>query len=137
MVNRRIPLRRAVLSVALVGASALLILDRTAAYIHRPAEDSTAVVIYTAEWCPYCRLLRSYLEEHQVPYTDYDVEKTVRGAMGFWALRGTGVPISAVGPDVVYGYDLQKIETSLGRLGYRNRFSLEGPPEGYGIEPGR
>lgn len=110
--------RRLPLYTALVLALALFIIDRTALYLHRPKENSTEVVIYTAEWCPYCRKLRAYLDAEDIPFTEYDVEKSLSGGMGFWALRGTGVPVSAVGPDIVYGYDIAKINASLARLGY-------------------
>jgi len=117
--SKAIRYRRTALYTALFLALILLILDRTALYLHRPDPDSRAVVVYTAEWCPYCRNLRAYLDNNGIPFTDYDVEKTFKGGMGFWALRGTGVPVSAVGPDIVYGYDLDKINESLARLGYR------------------
>jgi len=110
--------RRIALYIALVLALALLLLDRTAAYLHRPAADSKAVVIYTTARCPYCRQLRSFLDVHRVPYTDYDVEHSFNGGMGFWTLRGRGVPLAVVGADVIYGLDFARIRQSLGRLGY-------------------
>ena len=51
--------------------------------------------------------------------SSYDVENSISGVMRFWALRGKGVPVSALGPDIVYGYDIEKINQSLVRLGYR------------------
>jgi mycoredoxin len=120
--------RRIALSVALVLALALLLLDRTAAYFHRPAADSKAVVIYTTTWCPYCRRLRSFLEANHIPYTDYDVEHSISGGMGMWALRGRGVPVVVVGADIIHGLDLAKIRESLGRLGYDTIAPAAGNP---------
>ena len=110
--------RRIALYAALVLALALLFLDRTAAWLHRPDPDSRAVVIYTTSWCPYCKQLRAFLDEHRIPYTDYDVEHSFSGGMGFWALRGRGVPLVVVGADVIYGLDVGKMQASLRRLGY-------------------
>lgn len=110
--------RRNALYVALFLAVSLLIVDRTAAYIHRPGPASEAVVIYTAEWCPFCRKLRAFLDHREIPYIEYDVEHSLQGVLGFWALRGTGVPVSVIGPDIVYGFDIEKIEISLAGLGY-------------------
>jgi len=110
--------RRIALYVALLLATSLLIVDRTAAYIHRPDPASKAVTIYTADWCPFCRKLRALLDKHAIPYTEYDVEHSLQGGLGFWALRGTGVPVSVIGPDIIYGFDIGKIETSLAELGY-------------------
>lgn len=111
--------RRLALYLALSLALALLLFDRAAAWLHRPAADSTAVVVYTTEWCPYCRALRLYLDAYRIPYKDYDVEKSLSGMMGFWALRGRGVPVSVIGPDVVYGYNMAQINRSLAALGYQ------------------
>jgi mycoredoxin len=110
--------RKAALYVAFVLALSLFALDRTATYLHRPTRTSTAVVIYTAEWCPYCRQLRAHLKASGIPVREYDVENSLQGGMGFWALRGKGVPISAIGPDVVHGFDLERINGSLIKLGY-------------------
>ena len=110
--------RRIALYVALVLALMLLSLDRTAACFHRPAADSEAVVIYTTTWCPYCRRLRGFLEANGVPYTDYDVEHSIGGAMGMWALRGRGVPVVVVGADIIYGLDFGKPREALARLGH-------------------
>ena len=121
------------LYAALLLALALLILDRSALYLHRPGQNSRAVVIYTAAWCPYCKTLRAYLDNREIPYSEYDVEKTFHGGVGFWALRGTAVPVSVVGPDIIYGFDMVKINEALQRLDYtmsdaRNNKSLE--PDG-------
>ena len=116
--DKLVAARKAALYVAFMLALILFGLDRTAAYLHRPSPTSTAVVIYTAEWCPYCRQLRAHLKANGIPAREYDVEKSFQGGMGFWALRGKGVPISVIGPDVVYGFDLARINRSLSKLGY-------------------
>ena len=96
----------------------LLGLDRYAAFAHRPGADSRAVVIYTTAWCPYCAKLRTSLVASGIPYVEHDVEKSLQGQMGFWTLRGRGVPVSAIGPKVIYGYDVARIAFALQDLGY-------------------
>jgi mycoredoxin len=110
--------RRGLLFVALSLALALFAIDRYAAFAHIPGTDSKAVVIYTTVWCPYCKRLREDLQASGVAYTEYDVEKSLQGAVGFWALRGRGVPVSAIGPEVVYGYNLAEIVPALTSLGH-------------------
>mgnify|MGYP001813612308 CR=1 FL=1 len=110
--------RRYALYLALLLALVLLGLDRSAAWLHRPASDASAVVIYTTAWCGYCAALRAHLEAHAIPYTDHDVETSLQGAMGFWTLRARGVPVSVIGPDIVHGFDLEAINRSLAALGY-------------------
>lgn len=108
---------RALLVAALLAALALFALDRYAAFAHVPGPDSRRVVIYTTAWCPYCKQLRADLDANGVPYTEYDVEKTFEGQLGYWALRGRGVPLSAIGPGVVQGYQC-------GRSNRRSRASV-------------
>jgi mycoredoxin len=108
--------------VILVVAACLTLLlfglDRYAAIAHRPGEDSKAVVIYTTAWCPYCAKLRTSLAASGIPYVEHDVEKSLDGQLGFWTLRGRGIPVSAIGPRVIYGYDVARIAFALKDLGY-------------------
>ena len=110
--------RRLALYLALMLALILLGLDRSAAWLHRPAADSTDIVIYTTTWCGYCTALRAHLDAHAIPYTDHDIESSLQGSMGFWSLRGRGVPVSVIGPDIVQGFDLERINTALAGLGH-------------------
>ena len=117
--NKPSTYRQRALYAALLFAVALLVLDRSAAYLFLPGKDATQVIIYTTESCSYCKKLRAYLDDRQIPYTDYNIYKTVSGIMGFWILRGRGVPVSTIGPDTIHGYDIKKIQESLTKLGYK------------------
>ena len=116
---RLIITRRILLVSAFLVALLLLGLDRYAALVHVPSERTTGIVIYTTRWCPYCELLRRGFRTSVIPYTEYDVEKSLQGQLGFWALRGRGVPVSAIGPEVVHGYNVTEIQEALWKLGYR------------------
>lgn len=108
--------------LALFSAAALTLLlvglDRYAALMYRPDTDSKAVVIYTTAWCPYCARLRSALTANDIPFAEHDVEESLQGQMGFWTLRGRGVPVSVIGPEVIYGYDVPRLTGALALLGY-------------------
>lgn len=98
---------------------ALLIMDRGAAWLYGPKPGSKEVVLYTTTWCSYCESLRAYLKSYNIPYIERDVEKSLSGTLGWWALgHGRGVPLSVIGEKVVYGYDLPKIDAALRELGY-------------------
>ncbi|HVK55305.1 MAG TPA: glutaredoxin family protein [Burkholderiales bacterium] len=110
--------RKRLLFIALFLALTLLAVDRYAAFMHSPEPDSTRIVIYTTAWCPYCKMLRQDLAASQVSYTEYDVETSAQGQLGMWILRGRGVPVSVIGPKVVYGYRVDEIASALKPLGY-------------------
>lgn len=111
--------RKGALGIALGLALLLFGLDRYAAAVHRPAADSTRIVLYTTAWCGYCAALRQQLTAAGIPYSEYDVEKSVAGQMGFWTLRARGVPVTVVGPQVVHGYQEAALEEALARLDHR------------------
>ena len=111
-------MKKRILYTLLFTALILLILDRSAVYFHKPNKDSKDIVLYTTDWCPYCNSLRIHLKNNSIPFTEYDVEKSISGITAFWALRARGVPVSVIGPKVVYGYDIDTINHSLIALGY-------------------
>jgi mycoredoxin len=124
--NRKIKWQRPkLLHFVLAVVLALLIVDRAAAWLHLPDADSKAVVVYTTEWCPYCQSLQMYLNAYRIPYKNYDVEQSLSGMLGFWALRAKGIPVSVIGPEVIYGYDMEKIGKALNKLGYKVEAGLE------------
>ena len=106
------------LLILLIISVFLFSLDRLAAHLHLPKENSTDVVIYTTQWCPYCRVLRNTLTDYGIPFTEHDTEKSLHGFMGYWALRGRGVPISVIGEQVIHGYDGQTITDALVSANY-------------------
>ena len=110
--------RWALLLVAACLTLLLFGLDRYAAFAYRPGADSKTVVIYTTAWCPYCAKLRTSLAASGIPYVEHDVEKSLQGQLGFWTLRARGIPVSAIGPKVIYGYDVARIAFALQDLGY-------------------
>ena len=34
------------------------------------------LIVYTAFWCPDCRVAKRFLNEHQVPFKEIDIETT-------------------------------------------------------------
>ena len=111
-------MKNRILFTLLFTALILFALDRTAAYIYLPKPGSKEVILYTTDWCPYCNSLRIHLENNSIPFTEHDIEKSISGIAGFWALRARGVPVSVIGPEVVYGYDIYKINQQLIAQGY-------------------
>lgn len=107
---------RALLLVALALSLTLFGLDRYAAYTHRPQPGSKNIVIYTTSWCGYCKALRGALVANKIPFTEHDVEHSIQGQLGFWTLRARGVPVSVVGPQVIYGYQMEKMQDALEKL---------------------
>ncbi|MFC4257731.1 glutaredoxin domain-containing protein [Marinobacter lacisalsi] len=71
------------------------------------------VILYATDWCGYCEKTRQYLTSSDIPYHEYDIEKSEEGKRQFDALGGSGVPVLLVNGDVIKGYDPARINESL------------------------
>jgi len=112
-------MRQKLIIFVLLFAVGFMIFDRASAWLYLPDPDSRAVVIYTTSRCIYCKQLRHFLKSQKIPYTEHDVEFSISGIMGFWALKGRGVPITVIGPEVIYGVDLETTRQYLSEAGYK------------------
>ncbi|MEM7304712.1 MAG: glutaredoxin family protein [Pseudomonadota bacterium] len=101
-----------------IAAIVLISLYHYAKSQYLPESGATEIVIYTTEWCPYCKALRNILEKYQIPYDEYDTEKSLHGMLGFLLLGGRGVPLVVVGENIIYGYDGIEITDALADAGY-------------------
>jgi glutaredoxin len=55
--------------------------------------DSTQTVLFSAEWCGYCRKAKAYLAEKGIRYREYDVD-TPEGSRALAELgEGKGIPV--------------------------------------------
>ena len=79
------------------------ILDAPEQAPDRPASAGD-VVMYSAEWCGVCTRARNYFRSNDIPFSEYDVEKSSRGKREYQRLGGSGVPIIFVGKRRLNGF---------------------------------
>jgi glutaredoxin len=94
------------------------ILYRGVVHLYLPEKNSDKVIIYTTDWCPYCKTLRNTLSQYDIPYVEYNTETSLHGLIGYLLLGGHGVPTSVIGDQVIYGYDGQEITDALVQAGH-------------------
>lgn len=81
---------------------------------------SKKVTVYSTTTCPYCVMLTRWLNENEVPYTEYKVDQNPVAAQSMIQLSSqTGVPFTTVEDDKgqvakVLGFDVPRIEQALG-----------------------
>jgi len=68
------------------------------------------VVIYTTDWCGVCKKAKAYFKAHDIPFQEYDVEKTRKGRRDYERLKGRGVPIILVGNKRMNGFRSESFE---------------------------
>lgn len=69
------------------------------------------VVIYTTTWCGVCKKAKGYFKRKQIPYTEYDVEKSRKGRRDYKKLKGKGVPIILVGEQRMNGFSAARFQS--------------------------
>ena len=70
-----------------------------------------AVSIYSTPTCVYCKLVKDYLNQRGVRFTDYDVAKDERKAEEmFHKSRQYGVPLIDFNGQIIVGFNKEKLD---------------------------
>ena len=73
------------------------------------------VTVYSTQNCPYCRMAKTFLEKHGVPYTAIDVGTDHEAAKKMIELSGQrGVPVITVDNEVIVGFDTDRLNALFG-----------------------
>ncbi len=73
------------------------------------------VTVYSTPTCPFCKQIKSFLEENKVEFTDIDVSADQEEAQKMIKLSGQmGVPVTDIDGEIVIGFDRDKISGLLG-----------------------
>lgn len=82
------------------------------------------VTVYTTTTCPYCKMLKGYLDEKGVNYTEKVVDQDQAAQQEMMGLSGgfMGVPFTVVKKDdgtqvKIKGFDKPKVDEALGIQG--------------------
>lgn len=74
-----------------------------------------AVTVYSTQTCPYCMMLKDFLREKGVDFTDYDVGADRDKLREMKERSGQfGVPVIDIGGRIIVGFDKEEIEKALG-----------------------
>lgn len=68
------------------------------------------VVMYSTEWCGYCKKARRYFVSKDIPFTEYDVEKNAKARKQYKAMGARGVPVILVGKQRMNGFSEKGFE---------------------------
>jgi len=68
------------------------------------------VILFGTSWCGYCKKARKYLDEHNIRYTDYDIEKDSHAKQMYSQLGASGVPVILVGNMEMQGFSASAFE---------------------------
>jgi alkyl hydroperoxide reductase subunit F len=73
------------------------------------------VRVYSTKQCPYCRMVKAYLERRKIPFSEIDVSGDAEAAGEMIRISGqNGVPVTIVGDKVIVGFDAQALNEVFG-----------------------
>lgn len=91
-----------------------LLQQRSAQAAVAEAASQPEVVLYSTEWCGYCKAAREFFDASGIRYIEHDIEKSSTALAEHRKLGGRGVPLVVVGDDVVKGYNEPALRQLLG-----------------------
>lgn len=72
--------------------------------------DEKKVVMYSTDWCGYCKKARKYFLENSISFTEYDIEKNRSARVRYKKMGATGVPVIIVGKKRMNGFSVKGFE---------------------------
>lgn len=72
------------------------------------------VTVYSTNTCPYCTMLKNYLDQNGVAYTEVNVQEDQAAASRLVQATGQmGVPQANINGQWVLGFDPQRVQSLL------------------------
>jgi glutaredoxin len=68
------------------------------------------VVMYSTNWCHYCKKARQYFNKNNIAYTEYDIDKNKKAKRRYKKMGATGVPVILVGKKRMNGFNKKGFE---------------------------
>jgi len=76
------------------------------------------ITIYSTPTCPYCKMAKAFLTEHNVKFKDIDVSADRAEAAKMIKLSGQmAVPVIDVDGELIIGFDQKKLAKAVGVYG--------------------
>jgi glutaredoxin-like YruB-family protein len=71
------------------------------------------VVLYTTDWCGYCKQTKRFLDSKGIAFKEFDIEKDAEARKAYEALGGRGIPLIDVNGTLIRGFDPDEILAAL------------------------
>lgn len=108
------------LGIGLAGKSAWEWYNQVPAYIETDTREhfanvSNKVVVYTTQWCTFCKKTKAYLTENNVAFLERDIELGDANIDQLYQSIGSpGIPKIVIGNKIINGFNLNLIKQELG-----------------------
>jgi len=76
--------------------------------------ETNSIIIYSANWCAFCKAAKDYLDKLGVKYNELDVEADIANGNAAVSKSGQrGIPVLDIQGDIIVGFDRPKIDQAL------------------------
>jgi len=73
-----------------------------------------SVTVYSTTWCGFCKMVKQYLNDKNVPFKEIDIEQDRAAGQHIVDKTGQmGVPVVEIGNYTIVGFDRPKIDAAL------------------------
>ncbi len=85
--------------------------------------DHDAIYVYSAQWCGFCKKVKAFFHDNQVPFIERDVEKTPGAAQELASklqaagVKARGIPVTDIHGELIVGFDRAALEARLQAVG--------------------
>lgn len=70
----------------------------------------TKVLLYSTSWCGVCKKAKNYFRSNNIPFIEYDVEKSSKGIKDYNAMGAKAVPIILIGQQRMNGFSVKSFQ---------------------------
>ncbi|WQG58805.1 glutaredoxin family protein [Pseudomonas sp. RTB3] len=81
--------------------------------VSEQVRTSARVVLYSTQWCGYCKQIRRFLDKKGIAYQAFDIEKDAQARTAYEALGGGGIPFVDVNGTLIRDYNPDAIMAAL------------------------
>lgn len=89
--------------------------------MEQKTQNLQPVIIYSTNWCAYCKMAKQYLDGLYVPNIEKNIEEDADAHNELMQKTNgnfRGVPVIDIAGDIILGFDRRKIDESLKKHGY-------------------
>ena len=73
------------------------------------------ITIYSTPTCHFCQMTKDFLKEKRIGYTEFNVASDLEKRQEMIQKSGQmGVPVIFVGPEMIIGFDKERLVSTLG-----------------------
>lgn len=72
-----------------------------------------SVIVYVAEWCPWCHRVTDFLKQHRIKFKIRDVDNAKYAKESVKKSGQNGIPIIDVDGNIIIGFDEPKLKKFL------------------------